>query len=54
MVAEDLVALDELGDVPLEPVGEALVELGAGCLGERVVGRVADQEVAEAVGVANR
>ena len=37
-----------------EPVGEALVELGAGCLGERVVGGVADQEVAEAVGIADR
>ena len=48
VVAEDLVALDELGVVVFEPVGEALVQLGPGCLGERVVGGVADQDVAEA------
>ena len=32
----------------LEPVGEALVQLGAGRLRERVVGGVADQQVTEA------
>ena len=34
-----------------EPVGEALVQLGARRLGQRVVGGVADQQVAEAEGV---
>ena len=47
VVAHDLVLLDERC-VPVEPVGEGLVELGSGLLGERVVGGVADQEVAEA------
>ena len=32
----------------VEPVGECFVELGSGLLGERVVGGVADQEVAKA------
>ena len=36
---------------PLEPVGEGGVQVGAGLLGERVVRGVADEEVAEAVGV---
>ena len=35
----------------LEPGGEALVQLGAGRLGEGVVGGVADQQVAEAEAV---
>ena len=47
VVADDLVLLDERC-VLVEPVGERLVELGPGPLGERVVGGVADQEVAEA------
>ena len=47
VVANDLVLLDERC-VPVEPDGEGLVELGARLLGERVVGGVADQEVAEA------
>ena len=51
VVAEDLVQLDELGAVLLEPGREALVEVRAGRLRQRVVGRVADQEVAEAEGV---
>ena len=51
VVADDLVELDESARVPLEPVGEALVQVGARCLRQRVVGGVADQEVAEAVGV---
>ena len=38
----------------LEPGGEALVQVGAGRLGERVVGRVADQQVAEAEAVLAR
>ena len=38
----------------LEPDGEALVQLGAGRLGQRVVGGVADQQVAEAEGVLAR
>ena len=47
VVADDLVLLDERC-VPVEPVGERLVELGSRLLGERVVGGVADQKVAEA------
>ena len=46
VVTEDLVPLDEV--VVLEPVGEALVKLGASRLGEGLVGGVPDQEVAEA------
>ena len=48
VVAEDLVECDELGAVLFQPGGEALVQLGAGRLRERVVGGVADQQVAEA------
>ena len=48
MVADDLVLLDKRC-VPVEPVGEGLVELGSRSLGERVVGGVTDEEVAEAV-----
>ena len=47
MVADDLVELNQLGRVLLEPVGEALVELGAGRLRKRLVGGVTDQEVAK-------
>ena len=52
VVADDLVALDEL--VRREPVGEALVELGPGCLRERLVGGIADQQVPEAERVVAR
>jgi hypothetical protein len=48
VVAEELVQLDELGAVLLQPGCEALVQLGAGRFWQRVVGRVADQQVAEA------
>src|SRR5205085_9056453 len=51
VVAEDLVELDELGAVLLDPAGEALVKLCASRLRQRVVRGVADEEVAEAVGV---
>jgi hypothetical protein len=51
VMAEDLLELDELLAVLFEPGGEALVQLGADRLGEGVVGGVADQQVAEAVGV---
>ena len=51
MVADDLVAFDERLAVVVEPVGEAGVQVGAERLGERVVGGVADQQVAEAVAV---
>ena len=51
VVAEDLVQLDELGPVLLEPGGEALVQLGACGLRQCLVGRVADQEVAKAEAV---
>ena len=54
VVADDLVALDERLAVLVEPVGEAGVQVGADRLGERVVGRVADQQVAEAVAVVAR
>ena len=48
VVADDLVLLDELR-VRVEPLGEAFVELRPDCLWEPFVGRVADQEVPEAV-----
>ncbi len=51
MVAEDLVELDELAPVLLQPGCEALVELGARRFRERLVGGVTDQEVAEAEAV---
>ena len=51
VVADDLVALDEVRPALLEPDGEALVQLGAGRLRQRVVRGVADEEVPEAVGV---
>ena len=37
------------GRAALQPTGEALVELGPLALGQRGVGRVADEEVAEAI-----
>ena len=51
VVADDLVALDEGVAVLVEPVGEAGMQIGADRLGKRVVGGVADQQVAEAVAV---
>ena len=51
MVADDLVQLNELGCVLLEPVREPLVKLGADRFRQRLVGGVANQEVAKAVGV---
>ena len=48
MVADDLLVLVRLGlDLPLQPIGEQPVELGALCLRERLVGRVADEQMAE-------
>ena len=49
--AEDLVQLDEVGAFLLEPVREALVQIGSRRLRQRVVGGVSDQQVAEAEGV---
>ena len=54
MVAQDLVQLDELGAVLLQPGGEALVQLRARRLRQRVVGSVPDQQVAEAEGILAR
>ena len=51
MVAEDLFELDEARPVLLQPRGEPLVKLCARRLGERVVRRVADQQVTEAEAV---
>ena len=51
VVADDLVALDERLSVVVEPGGEAEVQIGADRLGERVVGGVANQQVAKAVAV---
>ena len=48
VVAEDLVQLDEIRAVSFEPRGEALVKLGARRLRQRVIRRVADQQVQEA------
>ena len=53
VVAEDLVELDETGAVLLEPVGEALVQFGAGPWAAPRTPRP-DQQVAEAVGVVAR
>jgi hypothetical protein len=50
VISDDLVLLDQRG-VPLEPVGEPLVQLGARLLRERVVGGVADQQMPETEGV---
>ena len=54
VVAEDLVQLDQLVSALLQPGGEALVQLGPGRFRERVVGGVADQQVAEAEAVLAR
>src|SRR5215831_8234156 len=51
VVTEDLVELDKALPVLLEPRGKAAMQIGAGRLGESVVGRVPDEEMAEAVGV---
>ena len=51
VVAEDLVQLDQLLSALLQPAGEALVQLRPGGFRERVVGGVADQQVAEAEAV---
>ena len=54
MIADDLVQLDEIHAAVAQPVGEALVQLGSGRLGQRLVGGVADQQVAEPEGVVAR
>ena len=54
VVAEELVQLDEFGPVLLQPGREALVEACPGGFRERVVGRVADEDVAEAEAVLAR
>ncbi len=51
VVAEELVELDELAPLLLEPRGEACVEIGAYGLRKGLVGGIADQEVAKAEGV---
>src|SRR5947208_2937673 len=51
VMAQYFVELDEALAVPFEPAGETLVKLGAGDLGEGVVGGVADEDVAKAEGV---
>ena len=48
VVAEDLVQLDEVGASLRDPGGESLVQLGASGLRQRLVRRVADEQVAEA------
>ena len=47
MVAEHFVELDELAPVLLEPVCEPHVQVGACFLRQRVVRRVADQQMPE-------
>ena len=54
VVAEELVQFDELGPVLLQPGCEALVEVRPGRFRERVVGGVADEDVAEAEAVLAR
>ena len=52
VVAEDEVVLAGIGcRAGLQPVGEALVELGPLALGQAGIGGVADEEVAEAIGL---
>ena len=51
VVADNLLALDELPAVLVEPVREASVEVGPDRLGKCVVGGVANQEVTEPVTV---
>ena len=48
MVAEKLVELDQAGAPLLQPGGQSLVQVGPLGLRRRFVGRVADQQVAEA------
>ena len=48
MPADRLVVLDGVADPRLDPVGEALVQLGARALEQAAVGGVADQHVVEA------
>jgi hypothetical protein len=43
VVAEDLVQLDEIVAVRLQPLGKPLVQVRARRLGQRVVGSVSDQ-----------
>jgi hypothetical protein len=54
VVADDLVQLDELPAVLLQPHGESFVQLAAGRLRQRVVGGIPDQQVAETAGVLAR
>ena len=51
MEAEDLVELDEVASALLEPVREALVELGPNRFRQPVIRGIADEQVAEAKGV---
>src|SRR5947209_2009548 len=51
VVADDLVELDQIRATLLKPRREALVEVGARRLRQRLVGRVADQQMTEAVAV---
>src|SRR5205823_2809136 len=51
VVADELVGL---ADAPIQPSGEALVELGPDFLGERLVGGVAKQDVVKAKGLRSR
>ena len=51
VIADELVSLDERGAMLVEPAREALVQLRARSLRQRLVGGIADEEVAEAEGV---
>jgi hypothetical protein len=51
MVTEDLVQLDEVRPALLQPPGEALVEICPNAFWQRVIRRVADQQVPESVGL---
>jgi hypothetical protein len=51
VIADDLVQLDEFRAVLLEPIPEPLVQFGPRRLRQRHVGGVADEEVAETIGV---
>ena len=54
VIAENLVELDQRLAVDGEPVGESFVQLGPGRFRQRLVGGVADEQVAKAVGVVLR
>jgi hypothetical protein len=54
MVPENLVQLDEIPTALFQPTGDALVQIGPGRLRQRVVGGIANQEVAEAEAVLDR